>query len=144
VGIQIAEWHFEQSSELTSHLPAVANTHVRPVLLGLATQLMLMSACTFLGEDAAVHRFFQRYRTFWETAYGEPTAERHAVIDRSFELTHETFEAKLARIRTLAGDGTERPSRIERAWSTHSRNLRDRGARRRGPGGALVPLGRHR
>jgi hypothetical protein len=126
VGVQIAEWHFEQTSDLTAHLLAVSNTHVRPALLGLATQLMLMSAYTFLGEDAAVRRFFQRYRAFWETAYDEPTAERHAVFDRSFEMTRETFEARLARIRTLAKDGTEQPSGIERAWLTHSRDLRDR------------------
>lgn len=126
VGIEIAEWHFEQASDLTSHLLAVSNTHVRPVLLGLATQLMLMSAYTFLDEDAAVQRFFRWYRTFWETAYGEPTAERHAVFDRSFELTRDTFAPKLARIRALADGGTERPSGIERTWLTHNRNLRDR------------------
>lgn len=129
-GVRIAEWHFERSSDLTAHLLDVSNTHVRPVLLGLAAQLMLMSAYTFLDEDAAVHRFFQGYRTFWETAYGEPTAERHAVFDRSFELTSETFAAKLARIRTLAGDseadGAEQPSGIERTWLTHCRDLRDR------------------
>ncbi len=125
-GVAIAEWHFERSSDLTAHLLAVSNTHVRPVLLGLATQLMLMSAYTFLGEDAAVRRFFQRYRAFWEAAYDEPTAERHAAFDRSFELTRATFEAKLARIRDLAGGGAEQPSGIERTWLTHCRDLRDR------------------
>lgn len=128
VGIQIAEWHFEHSSDMVAYLLATSNTHVRPVLLGLAAQLSLMSAYTFLGTDAAVRTFFQRYRNFWETAYQEPGDEKlHRSFDRSLELTRPTFSARIARIRALAqAEGTAEMSHIERTWLSHYRELRDR------------------
>ncbi|GAA2070121.1 lantibiotic dehydratase C-terminal domain-containing protein [Actinomadura alba] len=127
VGIQIAEWHFERSSDMVADLLATSNTHVRPVLLGLAAQLTLMAAYTFLGDDAAVQRFFRRYRSFWETSYQEPTAESQGSFDKSFELTRETFAARVTRIRALAAaEGAAASSQIERAWLDHCRELRDR------------------
>src|SRR5690242_5922393 len=38
-GIELAEWHFEQSSDLVLALLATTNVHVRTVLLGQAAQL---------------------------------------------------------------------------------------------------------
>jgi Lantibiotic biosynthesis dehydratase C-term len=126
-GLQIAEWHFEQSSDMVAHLLATSNTHVRPVLLGLAVQLTLMSAYTFLSDDEAVRRFFQRYRNFWETSYQEPTAETHGVFDKSLERTRETLATRVARIRALASaqDPME-SSDFERTWLAHCRELHER------------------
>ncbi|MEV6985562.1 thiopeptide-type bacteriocin biosynthesis protein [Sphaerisporangium sp. NPDC051017] len=126
-GIRIAEWHFEHSSDMVAQLLSTSNTHVRPVLLGLAAQLTLMTACTFLSGDDAVHRFFQRYRSFWETSYQEPAADAHGSFDKSLELTRDTFAARMTRIRALAdAEGHAESSRIERTWLTHCRELRDR------------------
>ncbi|GIH72232.1 hypothetical protein Mth01_44850 [Sphaerimonospora thailandensis] len=128
VGIQLAEWHFEHSSDMVAHLLATSNTHVRPVLLGLAVQLSLMTACTFLGTDTAVREFFQRYRNFWETSYQEPGDERlHGSFDRNLELTRPTLSARIARIRALAeAEGQAEMSPMEQTWLSHCRELRDR------------------
>lgn len=127
VGIEIAEWHFEHSSDMVAHLLAGSNTHVRPVLLGLAAQLSLMTAYTFLGEDAAVRRFFQRYRAFWESSYDEPSDEHQGSFDKSFERTRATLTARIDRIRAITGHepGAAR-SRIEQTWLEHCAELHRR------------------
>ncbi|NEE03722.1 thiopeptide-type bacteriocin biosynthesis protein [Phytoactinopolyspora halotolerans] len=135
VGIDIAEWHFEHSSDLVALLLATSNAHVRPVLLGMATQLSLMTAYTFLHTDEAVRRFFQRYRTFWETSYQEPSDDYHSSFEKSFDRTRETLLPRIERIRSVAAamNGTadatgDEPSlsQIERRWLAHCAELRDR------------------
>lgn len=143
-GIEIAEWHFEQSSDMVARLLATSNTHVRPVLLGLAAQLTLMSAYTFLGDDEAVRRFFQRYRSFWETSYQEPTAETHGIFDRHLELTRETLAARVARIRALASAGDPMESSdFERTWLAHCRELRERVHAAADRGALVFPARKH-
>lgn len=127
VGMELAEWHFQHSSDLVAKLLATSNTHVRPVLLGLATQLSLMTAYTFLGSDEAVRRFLQRYRSFWETSYQEPSDDYHDSFDKSFELTRASLTERIDRIRSISeGDQAQALSGIERTWLTHCRELRDR------------------
>ncbi|MFI7230555.1 thiopeptide-type bacteriocin biosynthesis protein [Nonomuraea angiospora] len=139
-GIRIAEWHFEQSSDLVAQLLATSNVHVRPVLLGSAAQLTLITAYTFLEEDSAVRRFFQRYRAFWEEAYQEPSSEQHGAFDRSLELTRDTFAPRLDRIRALAA-GEAEPSGMERTWLAHCRELRARVLAAAGRGELVFPGG---
>ncbi|WP_017573703.1 thiopeptide-type bacteriocin biosynthesis protein [Nocardiopsis halotolerans] len=127
VGIEIAEWHFEHSSDMVAELLASSNTHVRPVLLGLATQLALMTAYTFLRDDAAVLRFFQRYRAFWETSYQQPSDEQHESFDRSFTRTRDSLRTRIDRIRDITADGNGAVrSRIEQRWIGHCAELRHR------------------
>ena len=125
VGMELGEWHFEASSDLVAKLLATSNTHVRPVLLGLATQLSLLTAYSFLETDEAVREFFQRYRGFWETSYQEPSDDYHDSFDKSFELTRASLSERVDRIRTIsAGDFGQQLSGIERTWLTHCRELR--------------------
>ncbi|MFG3257278.1 thiopeptide-type bacteriocin biosynthesis protein [Streptomyces sp. NPDC048172] len=137
VGIDIAEWHFEHSSDLVARLLATSNAHVRPVLLGLAAQLSLMTAYTFLRDGARVRQFFQRYRDFWETSYQERSDDYHGSFDKSFELTRGTLAERISRIRTVTADvagagagagvgGGNALSGIERTWLTHCAELRAR------------------
>ena len=126
-GMALAEWHFEQSSDLVVKLLATSNTHVRPVLLGLATQLSLLTAYTFLGDDDAVRRFFGRYRGFWETSYQEPSDDYHGSFDKSYELTKATLLERIDRIRAITGQtGEQALSGIELTWLSHCRELRDK------------------
>ncbi|GAB1820104.1 thiopeptide-type bacteriocin biosynthesis protein [Herbidospora sp. RD11066] len=129
-GVELAEWHFERSSDMVAGLLTTSNTHVRPVLLGLATQLSLMTAYTFLRTDEKVANFFRRYRSFWETAYQESSESQHESFDKSLDLNRESFEGRVARIRSLTDqDGPLEASGIERTWLTHCRELRDRVAK---------------
>ncbi|MEY9212525.1 thiopeptide-type bacteriocin biosynthesis protein [Thermobifida halotolerans] len=135
VGMDIAEWHFEHSSDVVAELLAFSNTHVRPVLLGLATQLSLMSAYSFLRDDAAVLRFFRRYRAFWESSYERPSDEHLASFDKSFARTRDSLLARVDRIRAVTAPGGEATrSRIERRWLDHCAELHQKvtGAAARG------------
>lgn len=124
-GMTIAQWHFEHSSDVVAKLFAGSNTHVRPVLLGLAAQLSLMTAYTFLGSDEKVRRFFSRYRNFWETSYQERSDDYHGSFDKSFELTRDTLLERIDRIKHLTGTGeTEAVSEMERDWLAHCEQLR--------------------
>jgi thiopeptide-type bacteriocin biosynthesis protein len=126
-GMRLGEWHFERSSDTVAGLIATTNVHVRSVLLGLSAQLSLILAYTFLGSDEKVARFFARYRNFWETSYQERSDDYHDSFDTSFQRTGDTLRDKIARIRTLGdGDGSEAMSGLERQWSRHAAELRDR------------------
>lgn len=125
-GVDLAEWHFERSSDTVLHLLATANTHVRPLQLGFSMQLSLILAYTFLGDDDAVRQFFASYRSFWETSYQEPSDDQHTSFDTSFERTWETFAPRLDRIRAVCASPDQAGSRQERGWALHARELRER------------------
>lgn len=125
VGIEIAEWHFEHSSDMVAELLSSSNTHVRPVLLGLSAQLSLMTAYTFLHDDDAVLRFFQRYREFWESSYQQPSDDQHESFDKSFARARDSLSARIDRIRDIADEhGGAKRSRFEEKWIGHCHELR--------------------
>ncbi|MFF5250047.1 lantibiotic dehydratase C-terminal domain-containing protein [Streptosporangium sp. NPDC000095] len=70
VGIPLAERHFEFSSDLVIKLLQTANVHVRPVLLGLAAQLMMISVSTFMRDTRQMARFLERYHDYWNSSFG--------------------------------------------------------------------------
>lgn len=122
-GIDIAEWHFEYSSETVARLLATSNPHVRPVLLGLAAQLSLMTAYVFLGDDERVSRFFGRYRSFWETNYQQDSADYHESFSKTISTCGDRLTERITRIRAAAaGDLAQLPP-FERDWITHCREL---------------------
>ncbi|MEV5892341.1 lantibiotic dehydratase C-terminal domain-containing protein [Nonomuraea fuscirosea] len=70
VGISLAERHFEFSSDLVIGLLRTANVHVRPVLLGLAAQLMMISVSTFMRDTGRMATFLERYHDYWNSSFG--------------------------------------------------------------------------
>lgn len=124
VGVEIAEWHFEKSSDTVAELLAQANTHVRPTLLGLSTQLTLMLAYAFLGTDEAVGRFFARYRSFWETTYQEPSDDYHDNFEKSFDLTGSSLRERMDQVKASMTTAPEHLGRLERTWLSHCRELK--------------------
>lgn len=123
VGMQIAQWHFAQSSDVVAGLLARSNPHVRPVLLGLGAQLSLILAYAFLGTDAAVAKFFAGYRSFWEDSYGQKSDDYHASFDKSLSSSGPQIADRIARIRAAAaGDVAQLPP-FERNWVQHAQEL---------------------
>ncbi|MGW6505587.1 lantibiotic dehydratase C-terminal domain-containing protein [Nonomuraea angiospora] len=70
VGVAIAERHFEFSSDLVIRLLQTANVHIRPVLLGLAAQLMMVSVAIFLRDPRRMASFLERYHDYWNSSFG--------------------------------------------------------------------------
>lgn len=126
-GMELAEWHFERSSELVLTVLETANVHVRQVLLGQAAQLTAGLCFAFLGEEEAVARFLVRYRTMWETSYQEPSDGQHERFDRSYERMSERLVARLRHMRdSAAGRGEAAPTPLERSWLDHCAQLRQK------------------
>ncbi|MBY8872564.1 thiopeptide-type bacteriocin biosynthesis protein [Micromonospora sp. PLK6-60] len=125
-GIDLAEWHFEHSSDVVLDLLATTNVHVRPVLLGLSTQLTTMMCAAFLADDRQIAGFLDEYRRFWEVSYQEPSDDYHDSFARSYQKMDAALRERLAGIRTAARDQGVRVTGVEGRWLAHCRELRDR------------------
>lgn len=125
-GIALAEWHFMHSSDTVTTLLARSNPHVRPILLGLATQMSLMLAYAFLQEDDAVVDFFTGYRSFWENSYGQRSDDYHESFDRSVVSSGAAIRDRMARIRAAVHGGTAVLGPFEDGWLRHCSELRER------------------
>lgn len=126
-GIELAEWHFEHSSDVVLDLLATTNVHVRPVMLGLSTQLTTMLAAVFLDDDRQMADFLDEYRKFWEVSYQEPSDDYHDSFDTSYRKMDDTLRRRLADLRRGArGEPGATVSGVEARWLAHCRELRSR------------------
>jgi thiopeptide-type bacteriocin biosynthesis protein len=127
VAMELAEWHFQKSSELVITLLETTNVHVRTVLLGQAAQLTAGLCFAFLREEDAVARFLTRYRTMWETSYQEPSDSQHERFDRSYQRMRERLVPRLRHVRdSVRGEPGAVPTPLERSWLRHCTELREK------------------
>ncbi|MEU6574771.1 thiopeptide-type bacteriocin biosynthesis protein [Streptomyces sp. NPDC046805] len=127
-GMELAERHFQESSELVIRLLETTNVHVRTVLLGQAAQLTAGLCFAFLRDEEAVARFLVRYRAMWEASYQEPSDSQHERFDRSYERMKDRLVPRLRHVRDCARDDATAasPTPTERTWLAHCAELRDR------------------
>lgn len=126
-GVELAEWHFEHSSDLVLQLLATTNVHVRTVLLGLSAQVSMMMCGVFLRDERRIADFLEEYRVFWETSYQERSDEYHESFDTSYRKMGTALRDRVGDIlRAVRGDSDTSLTAIERRWLTHCRELRDR------------------
>ena len=127
VGMELAEWHFQESSEMVLTLLETTNVHVRTVLLGQAAQLTAALCFAFLGDEGEVAAFLTRYRTMWETSYQEPSDAQHERFDRSYQRMRDRLVERIRHVRDSARDDpAASPTPLERSWLAHCAELRDR------------------
>ncbi len=125
-GIELAEWHFEKSSEIVLKLVRTTNLHVRSILLGLAFQLAVSLSMGLLEDQAQVARFFAHYEQFWTRNYG-----RAEITPASFEKKFARMEAPLQQrifdLEQSVFQGVQEPcSPLEWEWIEHVRELKTR------------------
>ncbi len=126
-GMELAEWHFQESSELVLTLLETTNVHVRTVLLGQAAQLTAGLCFALLRDQDEVARFLTRYRTMWETSYQEPSDSQHERFDRSYARMRERLVPRIRHVRDSAlGVGDTASTPLERSWLSHCAELRER------------------
>ncbi|HEX6969067.1 MAG TPA: lantibiotic dehydratase C-terminal domain-containing protein [Micromonosporaceae bacterium] len=126
-GVELAEWHFEHSSDLVLHLLATTNVHVRQVMLGLSAQTSMMMCGVFLGDRQRIADFLEDYRTFWETAYQENSDAYHESFDNSYRKMGGALRDRMLDIlRASTGDNETVLTVTERKWLEHCRELRSR------------------
>jgi len=126
-GIELAEWHFEHSSDLVLSILDQANTHLRTVLLGIASQLMMVMGTAFLPDRAKLRTFYRGYHEFWQHAFQVTDL---ASVDRYEENFVRMSERLVQRFRDIEaavrGDASARLSSFARAWADHCQELRAR------------------
>jgi hypothetical protein len=126
-GVDLSEWHFEHSSELTIWLIRETNVHIRTVMLGIAAQLMLHFCYGLLQDDQAVARFLDGYMQYWNTFSHSSLEAKLAQFEKRSIWTREGLLQKVARIRHAAlHDDRSQLITFERNWHAHIQELRRR------------------
>jgi thiopeptide-type bacteriocin biosynthesis protein len=126
-GIELAEWHFECSSDMVIRLMETTNVHVRSVLFGLGLQLMAVMCFTFLRDPAYTAEFLLGYGSYWENSYAQPGGSRHDLYDEAYEDMANLVRRRVAEIHraVVAGDHSGL-SGFVRDWAGHCAELRAR------------------
>jgi len=126
VGVELAEWHFAQSSDLVLDALVGMNVHMRTVQLGLSVQLMMVMSAVFLDDDQLAE-FFEGYRDFWYNSFRTTDLVAGRSFDRGYEsmagLLTERFT--LVRSAVRAGRADQLPGALDR-WAEHCTELRRR------------------
>ncbi|RZU46331.1 thiopeptide-type bacteriocin biosynthesis protein [Streptomyces sp. BK022] len=126
-GTELAEWHFQHSSDLVIEAARSMNLHLRTVLLGLSAQLMTVMAGTFLRDDEALLSFLDRYHTFWNRAFSTTNYTADDGYDRAYSAMGTSLPGRFRDIRAaVAAGGTGRLPAFLRGWAGHCAELRDR------------------
>ncbi len=124
--MELAELHFQRSSEYVLTLLETTNVHMRTALLGQSAQLMLTLCLAFLPDERAVATFLTRYRTMWENSYQESSEDQHERFDTSYARMRDRLVQRAAQVRDgVRGTPGAAPTPRERAWIEHAVELRD-------------------
>jgi hypothetical protein len=125
-GVELAEWHFRHSSDLVLEAMRSLNVHLRTVTLGVAAQLMMVMASTFIDETDALTAYLRRYHVFWHRTF----AGTDLVGERDYGEDGEPaagLPERFALIRDAVGTGElHRLPQMLASWAAHCRELRDR------------------
>ncbi|MFJ6542697.1 lantibiotic dehydratase C-terminal domain-containing protein [Streptomyces sp. NPDC091385] len=126
-GIELAEWHFQHSSDLVIEAARTMNLHVRTVLLGLSAQLMMVMSGTFLRDEEALLTFLDRYHTFWNRAFSTTNYTADDGYDRAYSAMGTSLPGRFRQIRhaVAEGEAAKLPAFL-RGWAEHCAELRDR------------------
>lgn len=126
-GIELAEWHFEHSSDLVLSILDQANTHLRTVLLGISSQLMMVMGTAFLPDRTDLRSFYRGYHEFWQHAFKITDLASVDKYEENFGHMSERLSQRFFDIEAaVSGDDSARLSSFARAWAEHCRELRAR------------------
>ncbi|MDG4798456.1 thiopeptide-type bacteriocin biosynthesis protein [Micromonospora sp. WMMD1082] len=126
-GIEIAEWHFQHSSEMVLRALSSMNLHLRPVLLGTAAQLMTVMAGTFLTDREELVDFLDRYHHFWHRAFAGTSLIGIDEYTRMYDGVAVELGGRVKRILALVARGeTQRLPNVLRDWAEHAAQLREK------------------
>jgi Lantibiotic biosynthesis dehydratase C-term len=125
-GVELAEWHFQHSSDLVIEAVRTLNLHLRTVVLGTAAQLMMVMSTCFLPDREQLVDYLDSYHAFWHKAFsGTDLVGRDAYAASS--LTTAGLGDRFGLVReTVANGATERLPGFLAGWAEHAFELRDR------------------
>lgn len=126
-GVELAEWHFQHSSDLTIELLRTNNLHMRSVLLGASAQLMMVMAATFLPDRDELSGFLGRYHDFWKSHFAETDFIAGDAYATGFGENAEPMGRFFEKVRWAVAQGHhhELPPHLA-GWAEHCAELRQR------------------
>jgi thiopeptide-type bacteriocin biosynthesis protein len=126
-GIELAEWHFEYSSDVILTILRSTNVHLRSALLGLASQLMMVTVTEFIPDPAAAASFLDGYHEFWRRAFDVTDFIKDGAYERAYETTGPGVRLRFAAVRDALGGGSaEQLPEFLRGWAAHCAELYSR------------------
>lgn len=128
VGIELAEWHFEESSDLVLDLLGTMNVHVRPIMLGLSSQVMMVMTAVFLRDVDRIGGFLSRYHSFWRDAgYSLASGGGEQRFKDNYQSVGPGLAVRFAEIHAaVLRDETDRLGGFRGRWARHCAELRRR------------------
>jgi hypothetical protein len=148
-GIALAEWHFQHSSELVLHAIRTMNLHLRPILFGVAAQLMMIMSGTFLGERNEVLSHLEAYQAFWVQAFAGTNFIGNVEYERQYDAVAPAVRQRFVdTLDALEGDRLDRLPNFLQGWAAHCHELSERVRALAGRGELVFPswtgTGEHR
>ena len=141
-GVALAEWHFRHSSDLVLSAMRTMNLHLRPILFGVAAQLMMVLASQFQPDRAAVADFLERYHRFWGRAFSGTNFIGTAEYESQYQQLDSGLRGRwLSTLDAVESGRTQQLPGFLRGWAEHCAELADR-VRDLARAGEL-PLDRH-
>jgi thiopeptide-type bacteriocin biosynthesis protein len=126
-GVELAEWHFEHSSDVVFKLLERVNVTVQTILLGIAMQVMLPFFYTTFGADEEVISALEYYMRYWQNGHFLYTTEKKMLQSyaQKYQRMHLPLRNRVLQIRQHMIDAmsSEKMTAIEREWITHIREL---------------------
>lgn len=127
VGIELAELHFQESSEMVLRLLRTTNVHVRSMMFGASAQLMSVALATFVAGRQASIDYLRTYSSYWEATFLEPDEERKNRYDRAYDELGGSLARRVGDIFGLVLDeGPGELTAFVRDWALHYAELRRR------------------
>lgn len=126
-GVQLAEWHFEKSSEIILKLIRKTNLHVRTIMLGQSIQLALLFCLAFMDSDEEIIRFLKRYIGIWNGPFVQRGSDYTPTMEKIFWRMAPRLQRRTRELHQYVIEGTVGPlTLVELEWLEHIRELRRR------------------
>ena len=126
-GMEVAEWHFEKSSELVLKLIRDTNVHVRSIMLGLSVQLALPLCLALLGDEQEVITFLARYEKFWQESYFDTPTRNRPQFEKKYGKMAPGLRQRVAYLgQTMLQGEQGKLALFEQEWIAHVRELKVR------------------
>lgn len=120
-GVELAEWHFETSSDVALRLLATGGR--RSIRLGQSAQLGMILCLVFLDDDARVAEFLAGYRDFWKNTYRYGGVATQAGYELANQRGTDRLRHVIDQIRRSVRHGVDV---VAPDWTAHCRQLRAR------------------
>lgn len=126
-GIELAEWHFEKSSDMVIKVLKDVNVHLRTILLGMSAQLTLTLCYGFLQTDQEVADFLDHYLRHWITTFAPNSEDNFPEYEKRYQKIAVELQERIANVRRFMVDGEiGNMTYLEHEWTSHVDELRRR------------------